>query len=187
MENFFPHPIPWYIAGPLIGLFVPALLLLANKHFGVSSSLRHICAAVLPTKLSYFTYNWKAESWLLLFVFGMFIGGIIAHQFFSVPEALALSDATKSDLTALGIQSFSGVEPEQIFTWHSLLTLRGLIMLVGGGFLVGFGARYANGCTSGHSIMGLALLNIGSFIATIGFFIGGLLATYFLLPFILAL
>jgi len=184
MEIFFLHPLPWYIAGPLIGLMVPALLILANKQFGVSSSFRHFCAAILPTKLEYFRYNWKAESWQLIFVFGMLIGGFAARQLFSIPALIGISDATKSDLVKLGITSFSGLLPTDIFHWSTLLTGKGFTLIVGGGFLVGFGTRYANGCTSGHAIMGLSLLSLGSLIATIGFFIGGLFATYVLLPLI---
>ncbi|MDD8018529.1 MAG: YeeE/YedE thiosulfate transporter family protein [Bacteroidota bacterium] len=187
MENLLPHPIPWYIAGPLIGLFVPALLVLANKQLGVSSSFRHMCAAVLPTNVEYFRYNWKAESWQLIFVFGMLVGGFIARQLFSLPEMVGISASTKTDLTTLGMTTFSGLQPAEIFQWHALVTLRGLLLIVFGGFLVGFGTRYSNGCTSGHSIMGMSLLNLGSLIATIGFFMGGLFATYVLLPLIFKL
>ncbi len=187
MELLIPHPLPWYIAGPLIGFMVPTLLILANKQFGVSSSFRHICSAILPDKLEYFRYDWKAESWNLMFVFGMLVGGFIARQLFSVPETIGITEATKSDLQALGVTAYSGLIPGELFQWQFLVTPRGFFLMVVGGFLVGFGTRYANGCTSGHSIMGLSLLNLGSLIATIGFFIGGLFATYVLLPWIMGL
>jgi len=60
-------------------------------------------------------------------------------------------------------------------------------MLVGGGILIGFGTRWAGGCTSGHAISGLSNLQLPSLIAVIGFFIGGIIMTYFLLPTILSL
>src|SRR5690349_6661478 len=77
------QPWPWYIAGPLIGLMVPALLLLGNKSFGVSSSLRHICAMCIPARIPFFQYDWKKEAWNLFFVTGIFLGGVIVAVFFA--------------------------------------------------------------------------------------------------------
>ncbi|MFN5847957.1 MAG: YeeE/YedE family protein, partial [Chitinophagales bacterium] len=77
------QPIAWYIAGPLIGLSIPVLLIIGNKTFGVSSSLRHICASCFPGDISFFNYNWKKEIWNLFFVAGIFLGGIIASLFLS--------------------------------------------------------------------------------------------------------
>src|ERR1035438_10037602 len=76
MVAFASAPWPWYVAGPAIGLFVPALLILGNKVFGVSSSLRDLCSVVLPGKLDYFRYDWKRTGlWNLLFVAGILVGG----------------------------------------------------------------------------------------------------------------
>src|SRR6185503_10298273 len=72
------QPWPWYVAGPLIGLTVPILLLLGNKSFGISSNLRHICAAVLPANISFFKYDWKKEAWNLFFAAGIIGGALIA-------------------------------------------------------------------------------------------------------------
>ena len=82
--EFIIKPWPWFIAGPLIGLTVPILLILGNKSFGISSSLRHFCAACIPSKLPFFDYEWKKEVWNLFFVTGIFIGGIIAANFLGV-------------------------------------------------------------------------------------------------------
>lgn len=173
---------PWYVAGPLIGLFVPALLILGNAVFGVSSSLRHACAAALPRSTQYLDYDWKGNGlWNLIFVVGILIGGFLAVHW-SVPHDVALSSATRADLAKLGIHDFSGLAPREIFSWPALFSLRGFVSVVVGGFLVGFGTAYAGGCTSGHAISGLANLQIPSLIAVIGFFAGGLLATFFLLP-----
>jgi hypothetical protein len=98
---------------------------------------------------------------------------------------IAISAETRVALTKLGIHDFSGVAPHQLFSWRALLTLRGFVSVVVGGFLVGFGTAYAAGCTSGHAISGLANFELPSLIAVIGFFAGGLAATYFILPFLL--
>lgn len=184
MMAFASGPWPWYVAGPAIGLFVPTLLIVGNRVFGVSSSLRHMCSAVLPGKLDYFRYNWKPGGlWNLLFVAGILLGGILASHW-GGSENVAISGQTRLALTRLGIHDFSGLAPRELFTWSALLTLKGFVSIVLGGFLVGFGTAYAGGCTSGHAISGLADLQLASLIAVAGFFAGGLLATYCILPLI---
>lgn len=178
------QPWPWYIGGIAIGVMVPLLLILTNEKFGISSSLRHICAATLPTKLPYFNYDWKSQSWNIVLVLGVILGSFLAHL--TVPDQqVALSAETVNDLSELGITQFSGLMPAELFSWDALANPASLMLLVVGGFLVGFGTRYANGCTSGHAIMGLSMLSTSSLIAVIGFFAGGLLMTHFLLPLIL--
>ncbi len=185
MLEYIKEPWPWYVAGPLIGLMVPLLLVFGNKSFGVSSSLRHICAMCVPMNIKYFKYDWKIESWNLVFVLGVCIGGYIASSYLIGNTKVDISQKTVEELTALGVTDFSSFLPKDIFNWGAMLSLRGLVFIVLGGFLVGFGTRYANGCTSGHSISGLSNLQFGSLVATIGFFIGGLIMTYLILPYIL--
>lgn len=185
--EFIRQPWPWYVAGPLIGLTVPALLLLGNKSFGISSSLRHICAACLPANISFFQYDWKKESWNLVFVTGILLGGFIATWFLADPNVIVIAPATQQALASLGLKDFSGLMPADLFSVEYIFTLKGLIFLVFGGFLVGFGTRYAGGCTSGHAIMGLSNLQIPSLIATVCFMIGGFAGTHLLLPWLLSL
>jgi hypothetical protein len=186
MAPFISAPWPWYVAGPVIGLFVPALLILDNKLFGVSSSLRHLCAAALPARMDYFRYDWKRTGlWNLLFVTGILVGGVLASHWELAPHNIAISEPTRIALTKLGIHDFSGLAPREVFSWPALLTLRGFVSIIVGGFLVGFGTAYAGGCTSGHAISGLADLQLSSLIAVVGFFAGGLIATHFLLPLLL--
>lgn len=181
------QPWPWYVAGPLIGLTVPALLLLGNHSFGISSSLRHICAACVPAHVPFFQYDWKQESWNLFFVAGILLGGFLATRFLENPSAFQLSLATMTDLKALGIRDFSGLMPADLFAVTNLFTVKGLVFFVLGGFLVGFGTRWAGGCTSGHAIMGLSNLQWPSLVATGCFMIGGFVMTHLLLPHILKL
>jgi uncharacterized membrane protein YedE/YeeE len=185
--NILTQPWPWYVSGPLIGLMVPALLILGNKAFGISSSLRHICAACIPANVNFFKYDWKAESWNLIFVLGIVIGGFVAGYVFQNPNPVQISQHTIEDLQAMGITKTSGLVPEEIFNFHSLFTRRGFILMIVGGFFVGFGTRYAGGCTSGHSIMGLSDLQWPSLVATICFFVGGLIMSWFILPFVMHL
>lgn len=181
------QPWPWYIAGPLIGLTVPALLILGNKSFGISSSLRHICAACLPANIKFFKYNWKKEGWNLFFVVGIFLGAVIAINFLANPDAMIIHPKLAADLAGYGITDYSGLVPGQLFNWPALLTIKGLLMIVFGGFLVGFGTRYAGGCTSGHAIMGISTLQMPSLIATCCFMAGGFIMANLILPFILSL
>ncbi len=185
MLDFIRQPWPWYVAGILIGLTVPTLLLLGNKAFGISSSLRHICAACVPMDIDFFRYDWKKEAWNLWFVGGVVIGGYIGGALLSNPNAININPATIHDLRALGIHDFtSGLMPADLFSWANLFTAKGLIFFVIGGFMVGFGTRYAGGCTSGHAIMGLSNLQWPSLVATISFMAGGFLMTQVIFPFL---
>lgn len=181
------QPWPWYVAGALIGLTVPALLLLGNKHFGISSSLRHVCAACIPGNISFFKYDWKKEIWNLFFVFGVLLGGVVATQFLSNPDPIVVSEKTVEALQALNIETDNQLMPASIFSFENLFSIRGLLFFVIGGFMVGFGARYAGGCTSGHAIMGLSTLQWPSLIATCCFMAGGFAMVHLIFPWLMTL
>ncbi|HET6227582.1 MAG TPA: YeeE/YedE thiosulfate transporter family protein [Bacteroidia bacterium] len=187
MLELLKQPWPWYVAGAIIGLTVPVLLILGNKTFGLSSSLRHICAACFPSNLTYLKYNWKKETWNLFFAFGILAGAYIASTLLKDPNSFQIADSTKQTLEATGVKDFEHLLPTDLFNWVSLFTTKGVILIIVGGFLTGFGTRYAGGCTSGHSIMGLSNLQWPSLVATICFMIGGMVMTWFILPFILKL
>ncbi|GHE34046.1 YeeE/YedE family protein [Sphingobacterium griseoflavum] len=181
------EPWPWYIAGPLIGLTVPILLLIGNKSFGISSSLRHICASCIPADIPFFKYDWKKEVWNLFFVLGIFLGGAIAVRLFPNEAPVTVNPKLMQELAGYGINDYSNLVPMDLMNWSSLFTVKGVILMVVGGFFVGFGTRYAGGCTSGHAIMGLSNLQWPSLIATISFMIGGFAMANLILPFILSL
>ncbi len=187
MIEYLKQPWAWYVAGPLIGLTVPALLIIGNKSFGISSSLRHICASCMPANIPFFKYDWKKEVWNLFFVFGIFLGGAIAINLLSNPNPVEVNPKLATELATYGITNFNNLVPEDIINWQSLFTLKGFLMMIVGGFLVGFGTRYAGGCTSGHAIMGLSNLQLPSLIATMSFMIGGFIMANLILPFILSL
>ncbi|PYP93800.1 MAG: YeeE/YedE family protein [Gemmatimonadetes bacterium] len=169
MTDLWHRPWPWYVTGPLVGLIAVSLLAIGSKQLGVSSNLRHLCAMLAPGKVSYFGYDWRREGlWNLVFILG--------------PHPVAITPAAVTSLAKLGIRDFSGLVPHELFTWHMLLTPRGLIMFVGGGFLIGFGTAYAGGCTSGHGITGLAGLQLASLVTVIAFFAAGAAASFVVLP-----
>lgn len=181
------QPWPWYIAGPLIGLTVPALLLLGNKSFGISANLRHVCAACVPAKIPFFQYDWKKEIWNLFFVGGILLGGLISALALGANEPIQINENLRAELAGYGITNFQSLVPADLFNWSNLFTLPGFIVMVVGGFLVGFGARYAGGCTSGHAIMGISTLQWPSVVATCCFMVGGFIMANLILPFILSL
>ncbi len=185
ITNWITEPWPWYIAGPMITL-VMYLMLYMGKSFGVSSTLRTFCSiAGAGKKIPFFNIDWKEQRWNLWFVLGGLIGGWIASTFLQGDQAYHISGSTITALQALHINvTPNSPAPEGIFSWDGLFSLRGFLAIVIGGFLVGFGTRYAGGCTSGHAISGLSNLQLPSFIAVVGFFIGGLICTHFLFPFI---
>ena len=185
--NWIFQPWPWYVAGPVIGLLVPLLLLIGNKTFGISSSLRHICAACIPANIALFKYDWKKEIWNLFFVAGIATGGCIAAYVLTNQGPVDMHPKLAEELTSYSVNGRAGLVPSDLFSFHSLLTLRGFLLIVAGGFFVGFGTRYAGGCTSGHSISGLSNLQWPSLIATICFMVGGFVMANYILPFILSL
>ena len=183
--DFILDPWPWYVAGPLI-TFVMFLLFYFGKKFGVSSNLETICTLGGAGKFNdFFKVDWKKNSWNLLFVIGLIIGGFISSQWLTPNETVAISQQTIQDLSELGFQN-AGAQylPDEIFSIETMFSLKGFLILLIAGILVGFGSRYAGGCTSGHAITGLSNLEIPSFISVIGFFIGGLIMTWLLLPLI---
>ena len=177
------QPWPWYISGPLIAV-VMFLLLYFGKTFGMSSNLRTLCAiGGAGKKTAFFDFDWKTSRWNLVVVLGAVLGGFVATQFLSNPTNIVLNTETISDLKALGFENI-GLQllPPEMFSWSNVLSLKGLLILIIGGFLVGFGTRYAGGCTSGHAITGLSSLQWPSLIAVIGFFIGGLIMIHIIYP-----
>ena len=181
------QPWPWYVAGPLIGLTVPTLLIIGNKSFGISSSLRHICAACVPFNISFFKYDWKKEIWNLFFVSGILLGGIVAVTLIANPNPIIVNDKLVLDLATYGITNYNSLIPVDIINWNALFTIKGFIMIVLGGIMIGFGTRYAGGCTSGHAIMGLSTLQWPSLIATCCFMVGGFIMSNLILPILLSL
>ena len=185
LSDLVANPWPWYVAGALIGLVVPALLLIGGKPFGISANLRHLCS-LSGSRLPFFCYDWRREGgWNLLFAAGLILGGWIANRFLVTPGSVVnISRATVQDLRAMGITDLSGLAPPALVSWAALITVPGFLTMVVGGLLVGFGARWAGGCTSGHAIAGLSAWQGPSLIAVVGFFAGGLVMTHLVLPWI---
>lgn len=185
MEIIF-SPWPWYVAGVVIA-FIMFLLLYFGGNFGMSANLRTMCTLAGGDKYAdFFKIDWKAQRWNLIFVVGAILGGFLAANYLSDgSQTIKLNPNTVEALQALGFKSVGqDYLPNEIFGQEAIFSLKGILILIGGGFLVGFGARYAGGCTSGHAISGLSDLQIPSLIAVIGFFIGGLVMTHFLIPII---
>lgn len=183
--NWIYEPWPWYIAGPMIA-FIMFLLLMVGKRFGMSSNLRTICTMCgADKKVDFFKFDWKAQRWGLVVIVGAAIGGYIGSHFLSNDLAVAINPATIENLNTLGFESAGKAYlPTELFDNIVFSDLKGLIILIVGGIFVGFGARYAGGCTSGHAISGLSNLQLPSLIAVIGFFAGGLLMIHVLFPLI---
>lgn len=191
--TFLSQPWHWSISGAML-VVVMFLLIYLGKRFGVSTTFKTICTiAGAGKKYKFFDLDWKQNAWGLVFVAGAIIGGLIASTLLASPEPVQISEGTAQHLTEMGVvvpqtlEEGAGFIPENLFNFENLATLRGLILMVVGGFLIGFGTRYAGGCTSGHAISGLSNLQVPSLIAVTGFFIGGLIMTHFLLPLILSL
>ena len=190
--EFLSQPWHWSVSGLVLAI-VMFLLLYFGKGFGVSSSLRTLCSATgAGGQCEFFKFDWKKQTWNLVFVLGAIIGGWIASTVLATPETVVVEvgERTAAHLNELGLSlpqenaAVSGLVPMELFSFEKLLSPFGILIFVVGGFLVGFGARWAGGCTSGHAISGLSNLQIPSLIAVIGFFIGGILMTNFLLPYL---
>jgi len=179
------HPWPWYASGPLIALIM-FLLVFMGRSFGMSSNLRTICTICGAGKnIDFFKFDWRANSWNIIFACGTIIGGFIGAHLLSTDTAVDLAPSVIADLHQKGFASAgSAYIPDELFATSAMTDIGSLAMLIIGGFLVGFGARYAGGCTSGHAISGLSALQLPSLIAVIGFFIGGLIMIHICFPII---
>lgn len=184
MEFIF-APWPWYVAGPLIAVIM-FLLIFTGKQFGMSSNLRTMCTMCgAGRKTDFFDFDWKAQRWNLTVVLGAVIGGFIAANFMTNDPSVAINPDTVAILEDLGFESAGEAYlPEKLFSLAALSDLKSLSLLLIGGILIGFGARYAGGCTSGHAISGLSNLQLPSLIAVVGFFVGGLFMVHILFPLI---
>ncbi|MEZ4982406.1 MAG: YeeE/YedE thiosulfate transporter family protein [Saprospiraceae bacterium] len=188
IKDFISQPWPWYVGGLMI-VAIMFLLLYFGKEFGISANFRTMCAADGAGDMAdFFKFDWQSQGWNLLVALGAVFGGYLAANYFASPDGniAHVSDATIESLKGLGFNFENGEVPlvPEFYSWEALFTLKGLLVIVGGGFLVGFGARYAGGCTSGHAISGMSALQLGSLYAVIGFFAGGLFMTYILFPLI---
>ena len=183
--NWIYEPWPWYVSGPMIA-FIMFLLLMVGKNFGMSANLRTMCAICgAGNKADFFKFDWKSQKWNLVVVIGAVIGGFIGSHYLTSDMAVGINPDTIVDLNTLGFNSAGrSYLPTELFDTSALLSLKNILILSIGGLLVGFGARYAGGCTSGHAISGLSDLQLPSLISVIGFFIGGLTMIHFLFPLI---
>jgi uncharacterized membrane protein YedE/YeeE len=182
--EFILQPWSWWFSGIMIAAIM-FFLLYFGQSFGFSSNLRTICSAAgLGKSAKFFDFNWKAQSWNLVFLVGAILGGFISREFLSTDAPVLISEATIQDLAKLGIAAPESLQPAELFGLDAVLSVKGFMLLAFGGLMVGFGSRYAGGCTSGHAISGLSDLQVPSLIAVMGFFIGGLLMTYLFLPLI---
>ncbi len=183
--DFILHPWAWYVAGPIIA-FCMFLMFFFGKKFGVSSNLDTVCAMGGAGKfVDFFKFDWRKNKWNLVFVVGLIVGGFISDQWLTPFDTVAISTKTVNDLSEIGINNAgTSYLPDEIFSLDTMLSVKGFLVLLVAGLLVGFGSRYAGGCTSGHGIVGLSSLSIESLIAVGGFFIGGLIMTWFILPYI---
>jgi len=183
MIELLKQPWPWYTSGIAIAAIMVTLLYFGQS-FGFSSNLRTMCTiAGAGKRASFFDFDWRTQKWNLLFLVGSIIGGVISSTLLNDGAPLQLSVATVKDLSGLGIRFNGQLNPSQIFDIQAL-SVKNVILMLTGGFLVGFGSRYAGGCTSGHAISGLSNLQLPSLVAVIGFFAGGLIMTHLLLPLI---
>ncbi|MGY5850900.1 YeeE/YedE family protein [Salegentibacter sp. F14] len=184
MEWIF-EPWPWYVAGPLIALIM-FILLFVGKNFGMSSNLRTMCSMCgAGEKVEFFKFDWKSQRWNLMVVIGAIIGGFIGANFLTEDPAVAINPDTIAILENLGFESAGEAYlPTELYSWEAIGGIKALVILLIGGILIGFGARYGGGCTSGHAISGLSDLQLPSLIAVIGFFVGGLIMIHLLFPLI---
>lgn len=176
---------PWYISGFLIGMIMLCLNYF-GKNFGMSSNLRTLCTIGGADKFAdFFKFDWKTQIWSLMVVLGAMIGGFVAVHFMHDASNVTLNPDTVAQLAKMNIDAPNGkIAPDALFGNQIFGSPKMMFILLIGGILIGFGSRYAGGCTSGHAISGLSNLQLPSLKAVIGFFVGGLIMAHFLLPII---
>ncbi|MCB9283064.1 MAG: YeeE/YedE family protein [Lewinellaceae bacterium] len=192
IRDFISQPWPWWVAGPMIAATM-FFLLWFGREFGISANFRVMCAADGADNFAdFFKFDWASQGWNLMVALGAMFGGYLAAHYFLSPDGDVAHVSAATVHTLQQMDYFAGLDLKEgqvplvppFYSWEALFTWRGLLIIAGGGLLVGFGARYAGGCTSGHAISGMSALQLGSLIAVIGFFLGGLTMTYLIFPLI---
>lgn len=178
-------PLPWYIAGPLIGITIPLLYYWVSKPLGISSSFNQFCSMTIDRKQKWVSMDLKKEKWRIFFIAGLILAGVI-HQLTIGEYTLAISQGTIKRLQEMDLQQNEGFQPKEIWNSQALNSPIQWLYIALGGLLIGFGTRYAGGCTSGHTVMGISVLAPSSLLATVAFFSGGLIAAWFLIPLLIS-
>jgi hypothetical protein len=180
LVDWLQSPWPWYVAGPIIGLMVPLMIWIGNRSFGISQNLEHLCAITQPKSVSveFFSYDWRKHTWSLVFALGAVLGGFLAGVVFANPNPINLSVDALTMFAYWNVPIGEGFLPPVLFGFY----WQSIVIMFLGGILVGFGTRYASGCTSGHAITGLATMQPQSLLAVIGIFSGGMIAAHFITP-----
>jgi len=175
----------WYFSGFMIGIIM-LLLIYFGKTFGMSSNLRTLCTIGGAGKFTdFFNFDWKAQRWNLAVVLGAMLGGFVAVHYMSDSSNVAINPKTIEQLATLGFDAPEGkLAPNVMFGNEAFQSPKMIAILLIGGILIGFGSRYAGGCTSGHAIQGMSNLQLPSLKAVIGFFVGGLIMVHLLYPLI---
>ncbi|MBI3970486.1 MAG: YeeE/YedE family protein [Chloroflexi bacterium] len=135
MVQVLPERLPWFVAGPLIGLLSVALYAIANRHMGVSSSYKHVVTFVRDRS--------QAKQWRVWWFGGLVVGSLVAAFLRGGPSP------------TLGYGALGLVLPVVVL----------IPTLFVAGLLMGYGARWAGGCTSGHGITGTSARSPASFVA----------------------
>jgi uncharacterized membrane protein YedE/YeeE len=159
-RSLFVELWPWWLGGIGVGLLVPLMYYFLNTALGVSSGYGNILKLLLPkTKLRWLNTDAYKNvfNWRFLFIAGMIIGGFLSAR----TSNMALTT------TQMGLFTERTGWPLPLY----------LLWFLAGGILLGFGARLAHGCTSGHSIHGLATLQKSSLVATVFFLLFGVIGT----------
>ena len=183
--DFLFHTWHWSITGFLIGIIMLTLNYF-GKVFGMSSNLRSLCTMAGAAKFAdFFRFDVKAQYWNLMVVLGAMLGGFVAVHFMSDPSNVDINPQTIAQLQAMHIDAPNGkLLPDALFGNAVFQSPKMILILLIGGLLIGFGSRYAGGCTSGHAIAGMSNLQRQSLKAVIGFFVGGLIMAHFIFPLI---
>lgn len=146
MMTVLPDQLPWWVAGPGIGLCVVALYALAGLKLGVSGGWLQLLFMAERRPVT--------EEWRLWFTGALVLGAVVAA------------------LLGAGRVSGYGALSDHL-GWPALA-----LVLVLVGVLIGYGARWAGGCTSGHGISGCSAGSPESFAATGTFFMVAIVVTF---------
>jgi uncharacterized membrane protein YedE/YeeE len=156
--SFIADQCPWYLAGALLGALVVGMRWVGNLHLGALGSFVAVRAwAGRPNAL---------PGWRVLFFAGTVAGGLL--------YGLVSQDwhATFANGSFDSLFRTSG-------TGGGALARKALV-LGSAGVLIGFGARTAGGCTSGHGVCGVAQLSPGSVASTATFVVTGVVVAHLL-------
>lgn len=148
MFDVFPDQLPWFLAGPALGLLIVGLFVLANQPLGASGAYIETSNALRRRPVT---------EWRVWYFVGIFLGGFLVTNVLRSTSGFRSGYDSLRDVFSLPVTA---------------------VMVFAGAIILGYGAAVAGGCTSGHGMCGTAQRSPASAAVTATFMATAIAVTF---------